>query len=263
MLPDADGFTVLERLRTEPKTMHLPVIIVTAKTDMAVKLRAFHLLVNDFLTKPFQNDELLARVRAHMHHSHASLLSPLTRLPGGTQIERAIEQRVTQAQPWACIYVDLDHFKALNDAYGFWRGNEMIRLLRDAIVSAVRENGNIEDFIGHIGGEDFIVLSTPERIHSLCQAIIQRFAQQCQHFYRPEDIARGGFFATARDGSQQWFTLVTVSIAVLTSATLIGHVSLAELSLKAAEIKVRSKSAAGNCYVIDGDPTIYRVASSG
>jgi diguanylate cyclase (GGDEF)-like protein len=197
-----------------------------------------------------------------MYHSRVSLLSPLTRLPGGTQIERAIEQRVMQAQPWACIYVDLDHFKALNDAYGFWRGNEMIRLLRDAIVGAVRENGNIEDFTGHIGGEDFIILSTPERIHSLCQAIILRFAQLCQHFFRPEDIARSGFYATGRDGSQQWFTLVSVSIAALTSATATGPVTLADLSLKAAEIKSRSKSAAGNCYVIDGDPTLYRVASS-
>lgn len=258
-LPGIDGFEFIRRLRAEPKTMHVPIIVLTGKTDLTDKLRAFQLLVHDFVTKPFNSDELLARIQTHLHHSRAALLSPLTRLPGGLQIERATERRIACGQPWAFLYLDLDHFKALNDGYGFWRGNEMIRLLSSAIIEATQECGNPEDFVGHIGGEDFVVISTPDHVHPLCQAITQRFIDASRRFYQPEDLERGSFMAVGREGPQQLYPLVTISIAVITSETWAGPVTLADISVRSAAVKARSKAAPGNCYIIDGDATRYTV----
>jgi CheY-like chemotaxis protein len=258
-LPRMDGFEVLRLLRAEAKTMHVPVIILTGRDALSDKLHAFNILhVNDYLTKPFNNDELLARVGALVHHAQTMLLSPLTRLPGGVLIERAIEQRFSAGEPWAFVYIDLDHFKALNDGYGFWRGNEMIRMLTRAVLAATAEAGNPQDFIGHIGGEDFVVLTTPDRMHPLCAGIIQHFSTTSQRFYRAEDLARGAFLAVGRDSAeQQLFPLVTVSIAAIPSDRLSTHVTFDELSKRAALIKAQSKAAEGNCYIIDGDDRVY------
>ena len=220
LLPGMNGYDVLRYLRAEPKTMHVPVIMLTALQEVADKLRAFDLHVNDYLTKPFNNDELLARIRAHLYHTYSTLLSPLTGLPGSTQVERAIERCFATDVPWALLYLDLDHFKALNDGYGFLRGNDMIRLFMHAVVGSVSEFGAPQDFVGHIGGEDFVVLTTPERVHVLCQSIISHFSQAVQHFYRQDDLERGKFWAIGRKGVKEWFPLVTISIAVVLSGRM-------------------------------------------
>ncbi len=257
LLPGKSGMDVLRLLRQDHATMHIPVIMVTARGEVADKVQAFDLRVNDYLTKPFNTDELLARVRAHLHHAQTVFLSPLTQLPGGTQIERAISQRCEARAPWAMLYLDLDHFKALNDFYGFLRGNEMILLLARTVVESVRTSGNPLDFVGHIGGEDFVVITTPDRVHPLCQAIIQRFEAASRHFYRSEDLARGGFVAAGRDGQQRFFHLVSVSIAALLSERLGNALSFEELSLRVASLKAQSKGTPGSCYVIDGEPQTY------
>ena len=257
-LPGIDGFEVLRRLRVEAKTMHVPVIILTGLSELSAKLHAFNILhANDYLTKPFNNDELLARVGSLVHNAQSMLLSPLTRLPGGVLIERAVQQRCETDAPWAFVYIDLDHFKALNDGYGFWRGNEMIRMLTRAVRTAVSESGNPQDFIGHIGGEDFVVLTTPDKMRELCTAIIRHFAESSKRFYRAEDLARGAFLAVGRDGPQQLFPLITVSIAVIPSTRLSMQVNLEELGNRAALIKQQSKAAEGNSYVIDGEDPVY------
>lgn len=256
LLPNMSGFDVLGLLRAEPKTMHVPVIMLTASQEISDKLRAFDLYVNDYLTKPFNSDELLARVKSHLHHSQAILLSPLTKLPGGEQIERAIEQRLATGTSWAFLYLDLDNFKALNDGYGFWRGNEMIRLLMGVVVDAVRTNGNTADFVGHIGGEDFVVLTTPDRVNAICTTVISRFSVASRGFYRAEDLARGAFLAVGRNGPQQFHPLVTISIAVVLSDRLDGAATLDALSRRAAIIKARTKATTGNCYMIDGEDQV-------
>lgn len=256
-LPDISGFEVLRTLRKTPKTMHVPVIILSARSDKYDKLHAFQHLVNDYLTKPFDNDELLARLRTHLYHARNTQRSPLTQLPGGVMIEYAIKQRLETDRPWAFMYLDLDHFKALNDAYGFVRGNEMIQLLTRIISEAVQMLGNLEDFIGHIGGEDFVVLTTPDRAELLCQHIIQNFQHASRRFYRAEDAERGMFFAKGREQVPRYYPLVTISIAVLLSSGGGAEVTLDDLSKHAAQVKARSKAVSGNSYVIDGAEPVY------
>jgi len=257
MLPDIDGYAVLDSLRNEPKTMHVPVIMLTALRETSNKLRAFDLLANDYLTKPFEGDELLARIRIHLYHTHSSLRNPLTGLPSGRQIERAIERRSSSGDSWALLYLDLDHFKALNDSYGFLLGNEMIRLFTDAVVASVREHGMPQDFVGHVGGEDFVVLTVPSRIHPLCQAIFRRFKETVRQFYSKEDLDRGSFWAMGRDGIRRWFPLVSISIAVLLPERMRLPVTFEQISHHAALLKMRSKGVPDNCYMIDGDDRVY------
>jgi diguanylate cyclase (GGDEF)-like protein len=257
MLPGSDGIAVLRALRADHKTMHIPIIIITARSDVADKVRAFDLFVNDYLTKPFDTGELLARLRAHLHHAHSGLLSPLTLLPSGSQVELAIAQRAQGASPWAIAYLDLDHFKAFNDFYGFLLGNEMIQMLAQIVVECVQGRGNLHDFVGHVGGEDFVVITTPDRVHDVCRAVIIGFEMASRRFYRAEDLARGGFVAVGRNGQQQMFRLVTVSIAVLLPGQMRQGSAPEDLSRRLAALKAQSKDVPFSCYVIEGDGHPY------
>ena len=250
ILPRMDGFEVARRLRANTKTAHVPVVVLTARHDTADILRAFDTDVDDYLTKPFNAEELLARIRTQLRHVQQNLLAPLTGLPGGLQVERAIERLLRGGAQWAILYIDLDHFKAYNDIYGFLRGNDLIRLTGKVAVAAVREQGNITDFVGHVGGDDFVVFTTPDRIDTLCADLIRRFDSESRALYPPEDLARGTLVALDRQGQQRTYPLVSVSIGVVTNQ---HHplTSAEEISRVAAEVKHQAKALPGSSYFVD------------
>lgn len=250
MLPGIDGFTVVEQLRANAKTAHIPVVILSARHDTADKVRAFASDVDDYLTKPFNSDELLARIRTQLRHVRETLLSPLTGLPSGLRVERAIEHQLVSGGRWSILYLDLDHFKAYNDVYGFLRGNELIRLLARITSETTRAEGNITDFVGHIGGDDFVVITTPERVDALCRGILNQWDRESRALYAPSDLARGTLVATDRQGHHQVYPLVSVSIGVVTNA---HHpiTTMAEVSETAAEVKRCAKAVTGSSYYVD------------
>ena len=257
LLPGMDGFAVLKELRGELKMSHVPVIMLTALDAPDFKVKAFNLLATDYLTKPFNNDELLARVKGHIYTMRSARLAPLTGLPSGTLVEEAIQKKLHSGEQWALLYLDLDHFKALNDRYGFLHGNTMIRLFKDVLVAAVQHYGNLRDFIGHVGGEDFVVLTTVDHIHTICQEIIRTFMEQTVHLYDSDDRARGAFAARDRNGSQRLFPLITVSIAVLLPQADQIRLSMDEVSRRVAHLKSQSKLMPGNCYIVEGENFIH------
>lgn len=250
MLPGMDGFQVVERIRANVKTSHIPVVILSARNDMEDKVRAFACNVDDYLTKPFSSDELLARIRTQLRHVKEALLSPLTRLPSGLLVERAIEQQLQTKTPWSILYIDLDHFKAYNDVYGFLRGNELIRLLARVATEAVRDEGNVTDFVGHIGGDDFVIITTPDRVDPVCRRIIACWDAESREQYNEEDRQRGAFIAKDRQGHQQTFPLVSVSVGVVTNMHR-PLTSLEEVSHIAAEVKHKAKALHGSSYYVD------------
>ncbi len=255
MLPGIDGFTVVERLRGHAKTAHIPVLMLSARHDTADKVRAFDNEVDDYLTKPFNSEELVARIRKQLRHGRDSLLNPLTALPGGTRVERAIEHTLESTDLWSILYLDFDHFKAYNDIYGFLRGNDLIRLLGQIAADVVRECGNDSDFVGHIGGDDFIVITMPDHVEPICRKIIERWDCESRAYYSDEDVARGGLIAPDRQGTEQHYGLVTISIGVVTNMR--RHVNtLEEVSRIAAEVKHKAKTIPGSTFYVDqrGDP---------
>lgn len=250
LLPGIDGFTVVERLRGNIKTSHIPVVILSARHDTADKVRAFASQVDDYLTKPFNTDELLARIKTQLRHSQENTLSALTLLPSGLRVERAIEQQLAGADLWSILYLDLDNFKAFNDVYGFLRGNELIRLLARIVSETVRDEGNLTDFVGHIGGDDLVIITTPDKVDTVCQRIIARWSAESRALYDPADLAHGALVAKDRQGVTQRFPLVGVSIGVVTNLRR-PITTMEEVSAVAAEVKHKAKSIPGSSYYID------------
>jgi diguanylate cyclase (GGDEF)-like protein len=213
-------------------------------------VRAFESNVDDYLTKPFNGDELLARIRTQLRHVQELQLSPLTGLPSGLRIERAIDERLAEPGLWSILYLDLDNFKAYNDVYGFVRGNDLIRLVARIIDEAMRDLGGATDFLGHVGGDDFLLLTTPTRVEPLCQRVISRWDSESRAYYSPEDLQRGTLTAVDRQGQRQTYPLVALSIGVVTNERR-SVTSLAEVSRVAAEVKRAAKSLHGSSWYVD------------
>lgn len=249
MLPDVGGMDVLRELRTNPKSEHIPVIILSGRHDVDVKVRAFEWQVDDYLTKPFNGDELMARIRARLQRRNAPV-NHLTGLPAGARIQQAIARQLQASEPWAMLYFDLDNFKAFNDAFGPFNGDELIKLMGRIATEILRECGSAEDFLGHIGGDDFVIVTAPPRVEPLCDALIGRWDAESHPFYPAEDRARGSFYGKDRSGVHRYLPLVAVSIAVVTNQHRPIR-TIDEVSLIAAEVKAKAKSMAGSSYYVD------------
>jgi diguanylate cyclase (GGDEF)-like protein len=250
MLPGISGFEVVDRLRSHVKTAHIPVIILSALDGTADIVRAFDHQADDYLSKPFKNDELLARIRTQLRRMKENLLHPLTGLPGGVQVERAIENLLQQAAPWSLLYLDLNNFKAYNDVYGFLSGNRMIQMMAQMCVRAVKELGNEADFIGHVGGDDFVIATTPDRVEPMCETLIQAFDREQRALYNEEDLLRGALITTDRQGTPWQFPLVGLAIGVVTNQHR-PLASIEEVSRVAAEVKKKAKESEQSAYYID------------
>jgi diguanylate cyclase (GGDEF)-like protein len=253
MMPYMDGYEVAKRIRNHqnPSIANVPIIILTAKGETEDKLRGFEAGADDYITKPFGPQELLARVRAKIRRVEVdSSLSPLTRLPGNLAIQAELRRRIDGNEPFAVIYLDLDNFKAFNDVYGFTHGDEAIVLLARVTVDAVRRRGTANDFVGHIGGDDFIVVTHNDRAEEIAKEVIAEFDRDIRNLYSAKDL-RAGFIETRdRRGALNRFPIITLSMAIVSNDR--GQLSnYAQVGEAAAELKRYAKSIAGSVYVKD------------
>lgn len=249
VMPGMNGPEVSSLLKKDILLRHIPIIMLTGKGELNDKVRGINAGVDDYLVKPFEPKELLARVKMIMRRTKSALdANPLTKLPGNLSIVHEIETRIEQKLPFAVCYVDLDRFKALNDKYGFSRGDEVISRTAKILIQSVETAGNPDDFIGHEGGDDFVVMTTPEKSDALCQAIISAFDQVAPSFYNEEDRSAGFIVGQDRQGKVMQIPLITVSIGVVTTENRrINHV--AEVGQLGAELKKYAKSLQGSNYV--------------
>jgi len=176
--------------------------------------------------------------------------NPLTRLPGNLVIERDIEARIQGGEPFAHGFADLDHFKAYNDRYGYGKGSKVIALTGEIIREAVQQHGTPGDFIGHIGGDDYIFLTQPDHAETICEQIIERFDREIPAFYTDEDRQRGHFQARDRYGVERQFPLLSISIAVVCTDRF-DHPSGVSLGRECAKMKEHLKKLPGSRYLID------------
>jgi GGDEF domain-containing protein len=176
--------------------------------------------------------------------------NPLTRLPGGVAIEEVLKVKLAEEAPLAFCLFDLRHFKGFNDRYGYARGNEVILATAEIIREAVREHGREGDFIGHIGGDDFVLITGPGRHEIICKAVIEAFDRKIQAFYDLEDRQRGFIQGTTRTGQVVSFPIMTLAIAVVTNQQrkLKSHIQVGEI---AAEMKNFAKTFSRSTYVVD------------
>lgn len=176
-------------------------------------------------------------------------MSPLTRLPGNMAIEAALRKRIEACLPLAFCHFDLDNFKAFGDKYGYARGSEVIKATAQIIGSAVASYGMQDDFVGHIGGDDFVVITTPGRYERICRAAIEAFDRTAPDFYSSEDREQGFIMGKTRQGEEMAFPLMTISIGVVTNREVRDPLQVGEI---AAELKEYAKSLPGSNYVADG-----------
>jgi DNA-binding response OmpR family regulator len=251
LLPDMDGFEVLRQLRRSSGSQMTPIILLSVVDTPSQKVQGFVLGGDDYVTKPFVLEELQARIRAALRrHQLESSANPSTMLPGNVAIDRALGARIATGEPFAIGYADLDNFKAYNDTYGFLKGDAIIRQTARLLTSTVERHGAPGDFVGHIGGDDFVFMTTPELVPQICTALIVEFDRIAPLYYDAETRGRGYIDQADRQGKLNRYPLVSISIGVVTNVNRsIAHP--AEISDIAAELKKYAKRKSGSTYVID------------
>jgi len=175
--------------------------------------------------------------------------SPLTRLPGNIAIERVLDRRLHDRVSFALCYADLDNFKAFTDSYGYVKGSELIRLTGEIIYEAAKAHGGADAFVGHIGGDDFVMILAVDSVVQVCKNVISAFDSEVVKHYTDEDLARGGITGVDRYGVQRFFPVMTISIAVIINEA--GEFSTSvEIAKTAAEIKDYAKEKPGSNYLV-------------
>jgi PleD family two-component response regulator len=176
MMPQMDGYEVCRRVRASYTTRHIPIIMLTARSEDDARITGLSGGANDYITKPWHKRELLLRINNALEWSRQQrAASPLTGLPGNHSINEELRRRLSLGTPFAMLQIDIDFFKSFNDLYGYSRGDHAIQNLARILVECADRHSGGEDFVGHIGGDDFVVLSQPERAEALGEGIIAKF----------------------------------------------------------------------------------------
>lgn len=250
-IPKIDGRQVCRLIKKDLLLSHLPIIMVTGKGDISDKVDGIDAGADDYIVKPFEPKELIARIRMILRRTERDLeANPLTRLPGNVSILNELSRRIDNKALFAVCYIDLDKFKAYNDIYGFKHGDEVIRETARILIRTTQEVGNPDDFIGHIGGDDFVIITVPENADTVCNKIIEEFKKAMPSFYSEEDKKKKYIVAHDRKGKLQKVSLLTISIGVVTNEfRSIEHV--AQIGEIGAELKAQAKRLEGNNYIKD------------
>jgi diguanylate cyclase (GGDEF)-like protein len=253
MMPRMDGLELTRRLRADPMTAALPVIMLTAKGMTVDKVVGLTAGADDYLVKPFDTLELIARVRSTLRRNQEFReVSPLTGLPGNTRVRREILDRMRSGTDYAVGYVDIDRFKSVNDVYGFERGDEFITALARSMHRAVVAAGLPPSFLGHIGGDDFVIVCHPDQVLPITQQAVVDFEQAADELYDPEHAKRGYIEVPDRRGNLHKAQLVTLSIGVAQStATGRKYVDPREVIAVASEMKKVAKGQPGSYIAVD------------
>jgi diguanylate cyclase (GGDEF)-like protein len=249
-MPKISGFDVCRQIKSDVFLRHIPVMLLTAQVGTDNKVTGLEQGADDYLTKPFDIAELIARVRTLLRRTRLGLeANPLTRLPGNVTIETEILSRIQKKIPFAVLYIDLNSFKAYNDTYGFVKGDEVIRETARILLSQSEAS---RGFVGHIGGDDFIILTVPEQAESLCKNVIATFDAKAPDFYTPEDRTRGYVETKDRKGVVTRFPLLSMAIGVVTNQQR-PISSLGEVSKIGAEMKhfAKENKDKGSSYAFD------------
>jgi diguanylate cyclase (GGDEF)-like protein len=252
MMPKLDGFEVAQRLRRDGRSSSTSIIMLTAKALSADKVLGLSSGADDYIIKPFDPVELLARVKGTLRRAREMrALSPLTGLPGNIRIQEEIRRRVAEEpQSFGVLYLDVDNFKAYNDHYGFLRGDRAIQSLARLITDVTDDLVDPPAFVGHVGGDDFVVIVSPAQAEEIAAAVCERFDEAMPELYDTLDLERGAVEIEDRQGTMQRFPLLSVSIGgVTTERRRFGH--FGEVVEVAAEMKRVAKRAAGSSYALD------------
>jgi len=212
MLPDIDGFDVCRNLRTNIRTSHVPIIFLTQKDERGDRLQGFELGADDYITKPFDIEEL--KLRAHRAITRAdqqSLTDPRSGLPSGRLIEDQL-RRIIRRQDWSVIDIRLRHFDAFREVYGFVAADNVLRFTAFLLGEVVDELGTQDDFVGHAGGDNFILMTTEAASAKIQQRCVERFKDEVLAHYSFIDRERGYILVETPEKDEKQMPLMSLAV---------------------------------------------------
>ncbi len=244
MLPDMDGYQICQALRTNLRTSHIPIIFLTAKGEKDDKIQGFQLGADDYIVKPFDIEELHMRAKRALERAQfLNLTNPTTQLPGSKLIEEQM-RRIVSRRDWALASIRVENFAPFNDKYGSIESDNALRFVALMLNEAVNEKGGPEDFVGHVGGPDFLITTRPERIRAVCEYLVQRFDERIGTLYDYKDRKAGYIVVLNERDEEVQVPLMCLVIGVL-DGTRRTFSDIRELSEAAAEVRQQARRQGG------------------
>jgi PleD family two-component response regulator len=233
MLPDIDGYEVCRRLRTQMRTSHIPIIFLTQKDERSDKIAGLELGADDYITKPFDIEELKLRVQnAISRAEREKLTDPRSGLPSGRIIEDQLRDLMHKDE-WALLDMRFNDFEPFREVYGFVAGDEVVRFSAMLLGEVVDELGTPDDFIGHAGNDNFIIITNPDKIDALSERLETRFNEEVKTHYSFIDREQHGMKIEDGQGGEKMVELMTLAIGAITSER--GFSDIREITEAAAE----------------------------
>jgi diguanylate cyclase (GGDEF)-like protein len=245
MLPDIDGYEVCRNLRTSTRTSHIPVIFLTQKDERSDRLQGLELGADDYITKPFDIEELKLRVQGAIRRSEREALTdPRSGLPAGRLIEEQLRLTIRQ-NGWAYMDIRINYFDQFRDVYGFVAGDDVLRFSAMLLGEVVDEKGTAADFIGHAGGDNFIIITNETNAQNIRNLLKDRFADEVLAHYNFMDREQGFITVTGANGQMVKSALMSLSIGIVTPKEQ-GFADIREITELAAEVRRQDSSAAAS-----------------
>jgi PleD family two-component response regulator len=215
VLPDIDGYEVCRSLRKSTRTSHIPVIFLTQKDERGDRLQGLELGADDYITKPFDIEELKLRVVGAIRRAEReSLTDPRSGLPAGRLIEEQL-RRLIRGDDWAVLDVRVNELDGFRDAYGFVAGDNVLRFTAVLLTDAIGELGSGDDFVGHAGGDDFVLTTSARAAPLIRQRIKERFAAEIPAHYNFQDRAAVGAPVASDDKAARRIPLMTLAVGMI------------------------------------------------
>jgi DNA-binding response OmpR family regulator len=248
IMPEMDGFEVVRRLRADPKTAETAVIFVTARGLSADRMEGLALGADDYIVKPFDGPDLLARVAKVLQRARAARdESPLSGLPGHSRIRGELDGRIQREEPFALLVSDVAGLKDYNARYGFARGDRVLQMTARVLREVARQVAGPSAVVVHMGADDFGVLTSPDHAVALAKAIVAGFDAQAAQLYDPEDADRGYIQLVSGEGMIRRVPIVTIAVGVADTTSRRFYHS-AEVLTAAADLAREAKTETGSAW---------------
>ncbi len=216
-LPDMDGLLFCAELKNDLVLRHIPLILIDFEPLLEGELAARESGADDYLHKPVSTGELDGRIRQILRQGTMGFnCHPVTGLPGYDAVYHKVQETLEKGRPFAICFLDIHEFRHFNQRYGYARGDELLRKISRGVVEVLQSGSRYLDFFGHLGADDFVLVTDPNRAEALCSKIVERFEQSVPGFYEPSDLEKGYILTRCRNGKETSHKRIFLSIAIIT-----------------------------------------------
>ncbi len=250
-LKNNDINTLISLLRKKSEYAIAPIVLISEQREKVHKLEILKKGIEFYIKKPIDADFFLFTIKNISRLISANrCISALTGLPGNIQIENELKRRIASKKTYAVLYMDLDNFKAYNDKYGFTNGDDVIKFTSDIIQDAIQMYGKKGDFLGHIGGDDFVAVVDYENARKIAKAIVEQFDNGIKRYYTEEDVEKGWIKVANRKGKLEKYPLMTITVAMISNKYK-KYTTTIEIGEDGANVKKKAKTIPGSTFLED------------